>query len=111
MRRAILVFLALCGVVLGNASALAADSGPVIVVPGRHGLPVILNGVDVAGAVLEGDWGLYTPHMVNPTIIAAPVFIPRSAYQSSYYQRRYESGYYPVSGHCPGYGPRGNQAP
>src|ERR1700682_6145677 len=79
MRRASSVVLVLGGVILGGASALAADSGPVIVLPGRHGLPVILNGVDVTGAVLEGDWGLYSPHMVGPTIIPAPVFIPGRA--------------------------------
>jgi hypothetical protein len=77
----------------------------VIVLPGRHGLPVILNGVDVTGAVLEGDWGLYSPHMVGPTIIPAPVFIPGRAYPGRYYQGRYvQGGYYPALGHEPGYG-------
>jgi hypothetical protein len=93
------------GVILGGASALAADSGPVIVLPGRHGLPVIINGVDVTGAVLEGDWGLYSPHMVGPTIIAAPVWVPGRVYQGTHYQGRYVQGsYYPAFGHEPGYG-------
>jgi hypothetical protein len=104
MRRATLVVLALSGILFGSAAAPAVDSGPVIVVPGRHGLPVIINGVDVSGAVLEGDWGLYSPHMVGPHIIPAPVFIPR------FYRTRYDrdpyvaDGYYPASGHEPGYG-------
>src|SRR5436305_12062902 len=64
MRTASLVVVVLGGLVLDGAAALAADSGPVIVLPGRHGLPVLMNGVDVTGAVVEGDWGLYSPHMV-----------------------------------------------
>jgi len=74
-------------------------------------LPVILNGVDVTGAVIEGDWGLYKPHMVNPTIIAAPFFIPRRVYQGGYYQRGYDPGYYPALGHEPGYGRREIEPP
>ena len=115
MRTAEFVVLALIGLVLGSAEAQAYDSGPVIVVPGRHGRPVIINGVDVTGAVIEGDWGLYRPHMVNPTIIAAPVFIPGRIYQGSYYQGGYdrvgndrggsdEGGYFPSVGREPGYG-------
>jgi hypothetical protein len=108
MRRAdfvvVLSGLMLSGLVLGEAPAIAADSGPVIVLPGRHGLPVIINGVDVTGAVLEGDWGLYKPHMVGPTIII-PAWIPGRSYQGSYHQGRYvEGGYYPAFGHEPGYG-------
>jgi len=72
MRRASLIVLVLSGLIPGCVAGLAADSGPVIVLPGRHGLPVIINGVDVTGAVLEGDWGLYRPHMVGPTIILPP---------------------------------------
>ena len=105
MRRAGFVVLVLGGVILASASAPAADSGPVIVLPGRHGLPVIINGVDVTGAVVEGDWGLYSPHMVGPRIIAAPVFIPRPIYRGGYDHSGYaEDGYYPALGHQPGYG-------
>ena len=105
MSRASIVVLVLSGVILGGGSALAADSGPVIVLPGRHGLPVLINGVDVTGAVLEGDWGLYSPHMVGATIIPAPVFILGPAYPGRYYQGRYvPGGYYPALGQEPGYG-------
>ena len=110
MRRAnfvvvILSSLIQSGLVLGEAPALAADSGPVIVIPGRHRLPVIINGVDVTGAVLEGDWGLYSPHMVGPTIIPAPWF-PERSHPGGYYQGGYVEGdgYYPAFGHQPGYG-------
>jgi hypothetical protein len=94
MRRANLAVVALSAM-LGGASALAADSGPVIVIPGKLGMPVIINGVDVSGAVLEGDWGLYKPHMVGPTIISGPALSP---------ERNYQGGYYPAFGRSPGYG-------
>lgn len=103
MRRASLLAPVLSGLIVGSASALAADSGPVIVLPGRHGLPVIINGVDVTGAVLEGDWGLYSPHMVGPTIV--PAWVPGWTYRGIYYRGRYVQGsYYPAFGHEPGYG-------
>jgi hypothetical protein len=100
MRRASLVVLVLGGVVLGGAPAPAADSGPVIVVPGRPGVPVIINGVDVTGAVIEGDFGLYRPHMVDPRIIAAPAWTAGRTYPAGYVQ----GSYYPAFGHQPGYG-------
>jgi hypothetical protein len=105
MLRADRLLLALSGIVLGGAAALAADSGPVIVLPGRHGLPVIINGVDVTGAVIEGDWGLYSPQMVDPHIIPGPVFVPPRFYRVRYDRGPYiEDGYFPASGHEPGYG-------
>jgi hypothetical protein len=104
MRRASLVGFVLGGVILGGASALAADSGPVIVVPGRHGLPVIINGIDVTGGVVEGDWGLYKPHMVGPTIITAPAWIPGRTYQGSYPGGYVQGNYFPAFGREPGYG-------
>jgi hypothetical protein len=88
------------GVMLGGTPAPAADSGPVIVVPGRLGVPVIINGVDVTGAVIEGDFGLYRPHMVNPRIIAAPAWIQGQPYTGGYVR----GSYYPAFGHEPGYG-------
>ena len=71
-----------------------ADSGPVIVIPGRPGVPIIINGVDASYAVVEGDWGLGKGVHVQPTI----------------YGGRYVDGppnvghYYPSAGHSPGYG-------
>lgn len=56
-------------IILGAGSVLAgADTEPVIVVPGRPGVPVIVNGQDVSGAVIEGDWGLARPQ-IGITII------------------------------------------
>jgi len=56
-------------IVLGTIVALAgADTEPVFVVPGRPDVPVIINGQDVSGAVIEGDWGLGRPQ-IGITII------------------------------------------
>jgi len=84
--------------VIGGSAALAADSGPVIVIPGRLGAPVIINGLDVSGAVIEGDFGLYSPHMVAPHIVSGPVAIPERFGPRGYY--------YPAFGRAPGYGRR-----
>jgi hypothetical protein len=81
--------------VLANAGARAADSGPTIVVPGRPDVPVIINGVDVRWGVVEGDWGLYKPAIIDPRIIYAPLQPP---------PRPEDPGYYPAFGHKPGYG-------
>jgi hypothetical protein len=83
------------GAVLGATAAMAADMGPVIVIPGRLGAPVILNGVDVSGAIVEGDFGLASPHMVDPRVVYGPVAIPEPLGPG---------GYYPAFGRRPGYG-------
>lgn len=105
------VVAALATTILGAAPAPCADSGPVIVVPGRHGRPIIINGVDVTGAVIEGDFGLYSPHMVNPVVIPAPVFAPPLFYPGGYDPRRYDDGYFPELGRTPGYGRREIEPP
>jgi len=58
------IWIAALGLVLaGICSARAgADTQPVIVVPGRPGVPVMVDGQDVSGAVLEGEWGLSRGH-------------------------------------------------
>jgi hypothetical protein len=82
------------GILIGTAAAALADSGAVIVVPGRPGVPIIINGVDASYAVVEGDWGLGKGVHVQPTIyggrVAEPV--PNVGH------------YYPSAGHQPGYG-------
>src|SRR5215475_6115364 len=67
----------------GSAPALA-DNEPVIVIPGRAGVPVMMYGVDVSGAVIEGEWGLNRPGVVSPTVIMRywghDIYAPSSAY-------------------------------
>jgi hypothetical protein len=55
----VMVALGLAFAPMGARTAFAgADTEPVIVVPGRPGVPVMIDGQDVSGAVIEGDWGL-----------------------------------------------------
>jgi hypothetical protein len=74
--------------------AAQADTGPLYVVPGRAGVPVMINGRDASYAVVEGDWGLAKNLHVQPTVYGG-------------WDRYYgpEVGhYYPSAGRMPGYG-------
>jgi hypothetical protein len=67
-----IAILALSFVLWGGAIAHAgADSAPVIVVPGRPGIPIMINGRDATGAVVEGDWGL-AREQIGVTVIRPP---------------------------------------
>ena len=68
MHKAVFRF-AILGVLLSSTAVMASESGPVIVIPGRAGVPVIINGVDASYAVVEGDWGLNRPSQTDPRII------------------------------------------
>jgi hypothetical protein len=61
MRVARLLFTAVCAASLASAMPARAQTGPVIVIPGKAGVPVTINGVIVDGAVIYGDWGLARP--------------------------------------------------
>ena len=74
-------------------TALAGSNGPYIVIPGRAGVPIIINGVDASFSVVEGDWGLGKGIHVQPTVYGGrPVIDPPVGH------------YYPSSGREPGYG-------
>jgi hypothetical protein len=92
--RALLAAGGLAAVLLSIGPA-AADNEPVIVVPGRPGVPVMMYGVDVSGAVIVGEWGLNRPGVVAPIVIMPPV-VP--IYQAT------PGGYFPATGHRPPYG-------
>lgn len=81
-------------VLLGTAVTAMADTGPTRVIPGRAGVPVIINGRDASYGVVEGDWGLAKNTHVQPTVYGG--------------WDRYigpEVGhYYPSAGRTPGYG-------
>jgi hypothetical protein len=53
---------------IGTAASALADSAPVLVIPGRPGVPIIINGIDASYAVVEGDWGLAQRVHVTPTV-------------------------------------------
>jgi hypothetical protein len=77
-----------------NWTAAASDSGFVIVIPGRPGVPIMINGVDASYAVVEGDWGLARGIQVQPTIYGGRAVDPEP----------HVGHYYPSSGKIPGYG-------
>jgi hypothetical protein len=77
------------------APAARADREPVIVYPGRPGVPVMWFGRDISGAVIEGDWGLDRPGHGQITILPAgrhPIWVPSGG------------GYFPTTGRPPRYG-------
>ena len=74
--------------------ALASDLGPVIVIPGRPGVPIMINGVDASYSVVEGDWGLAKGIHVQPTVYGGRVIDLEP----------HVGHYYPSSGKVPGYG-------
>jgi hypothetical protein len=103
MRIAHLLLAAFCAAML--AAPARAQTGPVIVIPGKAGVPVTVNGVIVDGAVIYGDWGLARPGH-GELLIEGPV-----AFSAPFDSR----GYYPATGHMPRLGrqeiePKGHRA-
>jgi hypothetical protein len=64
------------------------------VIPGRPGVPVIINGLDVSYAVIEGEFGLGRGNPVPKTIYGARPIAPEPPV----------GHYYPSLGLRPGYG-------
>jgi hypothetical protein len=94
------VMVALASFALAPAVA-RADNGPVIVIPSRPGIPVIINGRDASYAVVEGDWGLSRPGAVPVTVIGGSPVLPNEVYRrrNTYiprYGRAPERGRYEV---------------
>jgi len=87
------IAFAAAGLVLTAASTRAGDSQPVIAVPGKPGVPVIINGVEATGAVVYGDWGLYRPGGI--------VVIDGGAWQAA---PDWPPHYFPATGRTPAYG-------
>lgn len=79
---------------IGTTLTAAAADGFDIVIPGRPGVPIIINGVDASYAVVEGDWGLAKGVHVQPTVYGGQYIdpVPNVGH------------YYPSLGHAPGYG-------
>ncbi|HET7887796.1 MAG TPA: hypothetical protein VFL62_16350 [Bradyrhizobium sp.] len=82
-------------ILIGTAGLACAESnGPVIAIPGRPGVPVIINGVDASYAVVEGDWGLDKGVHRQPTVYGGRPIEPMPPV----------GHYYPTAGNLPGYG-------
>ena len=82
-------------ILVGTAGlAWAESNGPVIVIPGRPGVPIIINGLDASYSVVEGDWGLDKGIHVQPTVYGGHPLEPEPPV----------GHYYPSAGRLPGYG-------
>jgi hypothetical protein len=81
-------------ILMGTTCSAFADSGPVVVIPGRVGIPVIINGVDASYSVVEGDWGLGKGIHPQPTVYGGRYVDPEP----------HVGHYYPSEGRMPGYG-------
>jgi hypothetical protein len=81
-------------ILMTMTSTAFAGGGFEIVIPGRVGVPVIINGIDASYAVVEGDWGLERGMHVQPTVYGGRYIdpVPNVGH------------YYPSAGHLPGYG-------
>jgi hypothetical protein len=77
------------------ATPAFAQRGPEIVIPGKPGVPVYINGIDASWGVVEGDFGLDRPGMVTPTVVWRPLVV---SYTTSVPR------YHPMTGKQPGYG-------
>jgi hypothetical protein len=79
---------------VGTTLPSLAGEGFDIVIPGRPGVPIIINGVDASYAVVEGNFGLGKGVHMQPTV-----------YGGRYVDVEPSVGhYYPSAGHMPGYG-------
>lgn len=76
---------------LASLTPTRAQTGPVVVVPGKHGVPVMINGVIADGAIVYGDWGLARPGH-GELVIEGPV-----AFAMPFDAR----GYFPATGRMP----------
>jgi hypothetical protein len=90
-----------------TASPALAQREPQIVIPGKRGVPVIINGIDASWGVVVGEFGLDRPGEMSPVVIYQPLLVSVPYVVP---------GYYPKTGKKPGYGrleiaPPPNQPP
>ncbi len=81
-----------------SASPAFAQREPEIVIPGKPGVPVYINGIDASWGVVEGDFGLDLPGMVTPTVVYRPLVAALPGTERTY------RPYHPMTGQRPGYG-------
>ena len=81
-------------ILIGTCCTALAGGGFDIVIPGRLGVPIIINGIDASFAVVEGEWGLGRGGQVQPTIYGGRYIdpVPNVGH------------YFPSAGNQPGYG-------
>ena len=72
--------MTMVGLAAFAAAPARADNGPVIVIPSRPGVPVVINGRDASYAVVEGDWGLSRPGHGTVRVIGGSPLYPNRVY-------------------------------
>jgi hypothetical protein len=92
-----ILFLGIVGLLLAGTAA-HADNEPVVVIPGRPGVPVIIHGADATGAVVYGDWGLYRPG--GAVVIEGGIWLPAGVPIAP----DWPPHYFPATGRTPAYG-------
>jgi hypothetical protein len=92
--RAGLVVAIFLAILIGTALPARASEGFDIVIPGRPGVPIIINGVDASYSVVEGTWGLGKGYHGQPVVFGGRFVDPEPNV----------GHYYPSLGHKPGYG-------
>ena len=95
--RAHILFLGLAGLLFAG-TPVYADNEPVVVVPGRPDVPVIIQGADATGAVVYGDWGLYRPG--GTVVIEGGIWPPAGLAAAP----DWPPHYFPATGRTPAYG-------
>jgi len=58
MRAFVFVLIGVAGSLSGSNLPARAYDAPAIVIPGKIGVPVLIDGADASFCVVEGDWGL-----------------------------------------------------
>jgi hypothetical protein len=64
-------------ILISSTAAALAGGGFERVIPGRPGVPIIINGIDVSYAVVEGDFGLGKGTHIEPTIYGGRLVDPQ----------------------------------
>jgi len=78
-----------------TAAPVLAQRAPVIVIPGKAGVPVYINGIDASYGVVEGEFGLDRPGLMTPTVVYRPIVVSVPTRPPAYH---------PEDGRRPGYG-------
>ena len=90
--------LVIAGCLFGTGAL--ADHAPAWVIPNPRGIPLVVDGVEVSGGVIEGDWGLYRPGHGTVTIYqGAPLIEPPAGH------------YFPMTGRRPRLGRKEVETP
>jgi hypothetical protein len=79
-----------------TASPALAQPVPEIVIPGKAGVPVYINGIDASYGIVESDFGLDRPGYMTPTVVYRPLLIANPDPTVR--------GFFPKDNKRPGYG-------